>query len=84
MTTNITDEPKVPYILFYRQGNNPYPQFLMFHHASGSRDMRPVVERAKKHCELMNYRFTNVRPFLVDLDEAESRALGQSNQGQSA
>jgi hypothetical protein len=64
----------VPYILFYRQGNNPNPQFFMFYHHS--HEIRKVVERIKKHCELMNLRFVNVRPFIVDLDEAEAKHFG--------
>ena len=65
---------KLPYMLYYRQGNNPFPQFFVFHHES--QDIRRVVERAKKHCELMNLRFVNVKPFVVDLDEAETKAFG--------
>ena len=65
---------KIPYILFYRQGNNPNPQFFMFYHHS--HEIRKVVERIKKHCELMNLRFVNVRPFIVDLDEAEAKHFG--------
>jgi hypothetical protein len=75
-------ESKIQYLLFYRQGSNPNPQFFLFHHPS--RDMRVVVERIKKHCELMNLRFVNVRPFVVDLDEAENRQLGNQQQGVTA
>lgn len=76
-----------PYLLYYRQGSNPHPQFFLFYHAQAPKDMRPVVERIKKHCEIMNLRFVNVRPFIVDLDEAEARVLGTSvqiNQGVTA
>ena len=66
--------PQIPYILFYRQGNNPNPQFFMFYHHSN--EIRKVVERIKKHCELMNLRFVNVRPFVVDLDATEAKFLG--------
>ena len=65
----------IPYILFYRQGSNPHPQFFLFYHESA--DMRKVVERIKKHCELMNLRFVNVRKFVVDLEEVENKAFGQ-------
>src|ERR1035437_5665139 len=65
---------KIPYILFYRQGNNPNPQFFMFYHHSN--EIRKVLERIKKHCELMNLRFVNVRPFVVDLDATEAKFLG--------
>ncbi len=74
--------PGIPYILFYRQGNNPHPQFFIFFHPSP--EIRKVVDRIKKHCELMNLRFVNVRPFVVDLDEAESKAYGGSPAGESA
>jgi hypothetical protein len=73
------ESSKVPYILFYRQGNNPNPQFFMFYHHS--REIRKVVERIKKHCELMNLRFVNVRPFIVDLDEAEMKQFGAAAAG---
>ena len=64
----------IPYILFYRQGSNPHPQFFFFFHPSDK--IRDVVDRIKKHCEMMNLRFVNVRPAIVDLAEAEARAYG--------
>lgn len=75
--TSLTTAPsgKIPYLLFYRQGSNPHPQFFLFYHES--HEIRKVVDRIKKHCEMMNLRFVNVRPFVVDLDEAESKAFGQ-------
>ena len=75
----LKENGKVPYILFYRQGNNPHPQFFMFYHHS--HEIRKVVERIKKHCELMNLRFVNVRPFIVDLDEAEAKQFGAAAAG---
>ncbi len=78
-TTTLPTVNKIPYILFYRQGSNPHPQFFMFYHESG--EIRKVVDRIKKHCELMNLRFVNVRPFVVDLDESENKQLGQSDGG---
>ena len=74
-----SNNQKIPYILFYRQGNNPNPQFFMFYHHS--HEIRKVVERIKKHCELMNLRFVNVRPFIVDLDEAEAKQFGAAAAG---
>jgi hypothetical protein len=77
MATSISDKtPGIPYLLYYRQGNNPYPQFFMFYHASP--DIRKVVERIKSHCEKMNLRFIHVRPFIVDLDEAEEKVFGKA------
>lgn len=58
------------YILYYRQGQNPHPQFCGFYHKS--KDMQVVMERAKRHCDLMSYRFVFVRPFIVDLDKVEN------------
>ncbi len=69
----------IPYLLFYRQGANPYPQFFLFHHPS--HELSKVVERIKKHCELMNLRFVRVQPFLVDLDESEARQFGTGQSG---
>jgi hypothetical protein len=63
-----------PYILYYRTGNNPHPQFFIFFHSSP--DFRKVVERIKRHCELMNLLFITTRPMIVNLDEAEIRAFG--------
>ncbi len=71
----------IPYILFYRQGSNPHPQFFIFFHHSDK--MREVVDRIKKHCEMMNLRFVNVRAAIVDLDEAEARIFG-GNAGEGA
>jgi hypothetical protein len=66
----------IAYMLHYRQGSNPYPQFFVFYHES--KDMRIVVDRIKRHCEIMNLRFVNVKPLIVDLDSAEIRMTGQS------
>lgn len=78
--TNPSSE--IAYVLFYRQGSNPHPQFFVFNYPSG--DIRRVVDRAKKHCELMNYRFVNVRPFVVDMDAAEAKQFGVAETGVSA
>ena len=69
----------VPYLLFYRQGNNPNPQFFLFYYPS--HEIRKVVERIKKHCELMNLRFVNVRPFVVDLNASEAKQFGTTQAG---
>ena len=61
---------KLMYILYYRQGSNPHPQFLFFFHSST--DMKVISERAKRHCDTMSYRFVYVRPAIVDLDKAEN------------
>jgi hypothetical protein len=69
----------IPYILYYRQGSNPHPQFFIFFHKSDK--IREVVDRIKKHCEMMNLRFVNVRPAIVDLDEAEAKVFGSPEPG---
>lgn len=63
------------FILYYLQGQNPHPQFFLFSHPSP--DIRIVVERIKRHCQLMNMRFVNVRPAIVDLDQAETKQYGE-------
>ena len=60
----------VQYILHFRQGSNPYPLFTFFFFSST--DMKKVVERAKRHCEVMGHRFVSVRPAVTDLDQAEN------------
>lgn len=66
-------EKKGIFLLWYRTGMNPHAQFYLF---SAGGDFRTIVERAKVHCERMNYRFHMVRPAFVDFDEEEKR-LGQ-------
>lgn len=58
------------YVLYYREGQNPHPQMAFF---DLSGDFRQVISRVKRHCELMNKRFINVRPFLMNLDDEEKR-----------
>ena len=62
--------PQILYSLYYRQGNNPHPQFTFFY--LPATDMQKVTARAKRHCEVMNYRFVYVRPAIVDLDKEEN------------
>ncbi len=77
-----SQKDSVPYILFYRQAANPYPLFSVFYHPS--HDIRVVVDRVKRHCELMSYRFVSVRPLIVDLDKAEQRLYGTQEMGLGA
>jgi hypothetical protein len=70
---------EVLYTLFYRQGNNPHPLQLNF--ILKTTEMRVVMERTKKHCDLMNYRFVRVQPFMTDLDRAEKVQSGDYNNG---
>jgi hypothetical protein len=66
---------KILYTLWYRQGSNPHPQFIFF--PFPSRDIRTIVDRAKRHCEVMNYRFVSVKATIVDLDHAENFLLNK-------
>lgn len=66
---------RIQYTLYYRQGQNPHAQFLFFYFSSS--DIRKVVDRIKRHCEVMNYRFVSVRPSFVDIDADEKRATNQ-------
>jgi hypothetical protein len=38
--------------------------------------------RARNHCEIMNLRYINVFPFIVDLDDIEKRKTGGSYEDQ--
>ncbi len=72
MSTQPTNSNPAPvlYTLYFREGRNPHPQFSFFN--LPTRDMKMVTERAKKHCEIMNYRFVYVRPAIIDLDKEEN------------
>lgn len=61
------------YVLYFLHRNRyTEPKFKMFKIKGLLRD---AVARAHKHCEIMNYRFISVRPFMVNLDEQEERKL---------
>lgn len=67
---------KILYILFYRQGRTPFPEFTFFYHTT--KDPRVAMERGKKHCEVQNYKFVSVRPAIVDFDKADNFMLNES------
>ena len=60
------------YTLYYRT-DGPHPQLVSFY--LPSKDMKFVVERAKRFCETMRYRFVHVKPAIIDLDAEEERHL---------
>lgn len=62
----LTDLSKV-WVLYYRHGFNANCQkaFVL------DGDVRCAVERTKKHCEIMGYRWIFVRPLVVDLTQEE-------------
>ena len=61
----------------------PERTFILYYHFRAAKPLDLVftfdgnlpeaIERGKKHCTVMNYRFIKVRPFIVDLDEREAR-----------
>lgn len=57
--------------LHYRYGNivSIAKNFMMEGH------IRDVIVRARKHCELMGYKFLVVRPMMVDLDHQETQYI---------
>lgn len=55
------------FTLFFRFGNRPpLTKVFLF-----SGDLPEAIERAKKHCALMGYRFCGCYPHIVDLDKQE-------------
>jgi hypothetical protein len=63
---NLTTK-ELAYELHYRRGNNR-PQMKVFFF-NGNLPM--AIDRARKHCERMDYRFCGCYPFAVDLDIQE-------------
>lgn len=68
---------KITYMLFFRHGQNPAPQFFCVEFPADWPITR-IVQRCKDHCTVMNYRFVLVRPLLVDLAQAERTQNGES------
>jgi hypothetical protein len=64
-------DPSKIYTLFYRHGMNPQCQKGFVHEG----DIKSAVQRAQRHCEVMNYRYIFVRPFVSDIDEEEKYKL---------
>lgn len=58
----------IVWTLYYIRGG-PHTQTT---HFMLNGDLRAAYARAKRHCEVMNYRFVRVEPFLIDLDSAEN------------
>lgn len=66
------------YILTYVQVSRTGGHFVEkhFQHEGGFKGPQGAIERGKRHCQRMNYRFMNVRPFMNDLDLEEQVELG--------
>ena len=63
------------FILFYIKG--PSHQVMSKHFVfAGS--VRDAIERGKRHCEQMSYRFIRVQPFFSNLEDDERRNAQQS------
>lgn len=67
-------EKKNLYTLFYRSGSNPHPQVKNFF-CEGT--IREVIDRAKKHCEIIACRFVRVQPFISNLNADERLHRGE-------
>lgn len=69
-TAALLTDTRILYCMYYRKGDNPHPQFILFYHKS--KEMKLVMERARRHCEVMGYKFTSVRPAIVNMEEVEN------------
>lgn len=57
------------YYLWYSvRGSNMLQKIFEF-----KGDLQEAITRGRKHCEVMHYRFSRVRPAIVDLDDQEMR-----------
>lgn len=52
------------YTLFYIRGNAHHLYSKTFFHQG---EFKSVIERGKRHCDAMSYRFIKVIPFISDL-----------------
>jgi len=64
---------KIVYILHYRQGQNPHPMNSAFE-ADSSIPLTKLIDRAKRFCTNMNWRFISIKPFIIDMDKMEKEA----------
>jgi len=55
------------YVMYYRHGMNPQLNKVFRHNG----DMASAVLRARKHCEIMGYRYIFLRPFIIDIESEE-------------
>lgn len=66
-------EPET-FILYYIKGPDPHIKQKHFVFAG---EMKDAIQRGKRHCENMSYRFIRVQPFFSSLDEDEKRNANQ-------
>lgn len=62
------------YTIYYLRGGAHQTHQKNFFHSGGPTEMRVIIERAKRHCEVMSYRFIKVTPFVNDLKHDEKLA----------
>ena len=63
------------YILYYHFPHSKIESKVFGH----SGNLTSAIIRGRDHCEVMNYRFIKVRPFIVNLDDQERRRLENSD-----
>lgn len=63
------------YELNYRRGSRP-PEAIVFEYAGNHQE---AIDRGRKHCEKMDFRFLGVYPFCVDLDAVEKHREKEIN-----
>jgi hypothetical protein len=72
-TIATNDEPLVGlYTLFFRYNTN----FLQNKNFRFNGTLRQATERARRHCEIMGYKFHFVQPLISDFDREEKYKLG--------
>ena|SRR5579872_4080095 len=67
---NLIDPTKI-YRLFYRHGSNPNCEKLFIHDGT----LHEAHEIGMAHCNLMNFHFIFVKPFLSNLKEDERKKM---------
>lgn len=70
-------DPRDVYLIMYKQaGNIKTSHFHFVPSVQTNQPLRYAIQRAQKHCELMDYRFIHCAPFLVDFDALEAKRVG--------
>lgn len=60
------------WIMSYRHGMNATLSKNFYFNGS----LKEAVERARKHCDIMNYQYYFLRPLVVDIEAEERRQMG--------
>ena len=64
------------FVLYHLHGNNPRSQAIYFQHPG---PFKVAIDRGRKFCEKMGWRFLKVESFLTNLDDREKRQAEQDN-----